>query len=83
MFQAPDLNGQQVSLKLHHDGHLGSFEGSSGTAIFPDHFYVIPLFPAFDGFVQKWFLNLLKSKIMSTMMMDGIVLCQYCHRKIV
>nr|XP_027122367.1 mediator-associated protein 2-like [Coffea arabica] len=47
--QAPDLNGQQVSLKLHHDGHLGSFEGSSGTAIFPDHFYVIPLFPAFDG----------------------------------
>ncbi|KAL3528301.1 hypothetical protein ACH5RR_007623 [Cinchona calisaya] len=28
--QAPDFNGQQVSLKLHHDGHLGSFEGSSG-----------------------------------------------------
>ncbi|XP_027125796.1 mediator-associated protein 2-like [Coffea arabica] len=28
--QASDLNGQQVSLKLHHDGHLGSFEGSSG-----------------------------------------------------
>ncbi|XP_022850282.1 mediator-associated protein 2-like [Olea europaea var. sylvestris] len=28
--QAPDFDGQEVSLKLHHDGHLGSFEGSSG-----------------------------------------------------
>lgn len=28
--QAPDFNGQQVSLKLHRDGHLGSFQGSSG-----------------------------------------------------
>ncbi|CDP14889.1 unnamed protein product [Coffea canephora] len=28
--QTSDLNGQQVSLKFHHDGHLGSFEGSSG-----------------------------------------------------
>ncbi|KAL2519993.1 Mediator-associated protein 2 [Forsythia ovata] len=28
--QAPDFDGQEVSLKLHHDGCLGSFEGSSG-----------------------------------------------------
>lgn len=28
--QAPDFDGKEVTLKLHHDGHLGSFEGSSG-----------------------------------------------------
>ncbi|CAI9787050.1 unnamed protein product [Fraxinus pennsylvanica] len=28
--QASDFDGQEVSLKLHHDGHLGNFEGSSG-----------------------------------------------------
>ncbi|KAK4343186.1 hypothetical protein RND71_039002 [Anisodus tanguticus] len=28
--QHPDLNGQEVSLKLHHDGNMGSFEDSSG-----------------------------------------------------
>lgn len=28
--QPPDFDGQEVTLKLHHDGHLGSFEGSSG-----------------------------------------------------
>ncbi|KAK1395445.1 Mediator-associated protein 2 [Heracleum sosnowskyi] len=28
--QRPDFDGQEVRLKLHHDGHLGSFEGSSG-----------------------------------------------------
>ncbi|XP_031384617.1 mediator-associated protein 2 isoform X1 [Punica granatum] len=26
----PDFNGQEVTLKLNHDGKLGSFEGSSG-----------------------------------------------------
>ncbi|WOH16273.1 hypothetical protein DCAR_0935823 [Daucus carota subsp. sativus] len=30
--QAPDFDGKEVTLKLHHDGHLGSFEGSSGKA---------------------------------------------------
>lgn len=29
MLQSSDFDGQ-VSLKLHHDGHLGSFESSSG-----------------------------------------------------
>ncbi|KAL8099981.1 mediator-associated protein 2 [Apium graveolens] len=28
--QTPDFDGQEVTLKLHHDGHLGSFESSSG-----------------------------------------------------
>ncbi|XP_049408227.1 mediator-associated protein 2 [Solanum stenotomum] len=28
--QHPGLDGQEVSLKLHHDGHMGSFEDSSG-----------------------------------------------------
>lgn len=28
--QAPDFDGQELSLKLHHNGLLGSFEGSSG-----------------------------------------------------
>ncbi|XP_052187274.1 mediator-associated protein 2 [Diospyros lotus] len=28
--QAPDFDGQEISLKLHRDGQLGSFEGSSG-----------------------------------------------------
>ncbi|CAI9767954.1 unnamed protein product [Fraxinus pennsylvanica] len=28
--RASDFDGQEVSLKLHHDGHLGNFEGSSG-----------------------------------------------------
>ncbi|XP_028057581.1 mediator-associated protein 2-like isoform X2 [Camellia sinensis] len=28
--QAPGFDGQELSLKLHHDGLLGSFEGSSG-----------------------------------------------------
>ncbi|KAF8408517.1 hypothetical protein HHK36_007673 [Tetracentron sinense] len=28
--QAPDFNGQELSLKLHRDGQLGSFEGLSG-----------------------------------------------------
>ncbi|PSR84601.1 Mediator-associated protein [Actinidia chinensis var. chinensis] len=28
--QAPDFDGQELSLKLHRDGLLGSFEGSSG-----------------------------------------------------
>lgn len=28
--QPPDFDGQEVTLKLHRDGHLGSFEGSSG-----------------------------------------------------
>ncbi|CAA3003814.1 Hypothetical predicted protein [Olea europaea subsp. europaea] len=28
--KSPDFDGQELSLKLHHDGHLGSFEGSSG-----------------------------------------------------
>ncbi|CAI9754383.1 unnamed protein product [Fraxinus pennsylvanica] len=28
--QAPDFDGQELSLKLHRDGHLGSFDGSSG-----------------------------------------------------
>lgn len=28
--QPPDFDGQEVTLKLHHEGHLGSFEGSSG-----------------------------------------------------
>lgn len=28
--QHPGLDGQEVSLKLHHDGHIGSFEDSSG-----------------------------------------------------
>ncbi|OVA10592.1 hypothetical protein BVC80_8969g22 [Macleaya cordata] len=28
--QPPDFDGQEVSLKLHHDGQLGSFESSSG-----------------------------------------------------
>ncbi|KAL6969187.1 hypothetical protein U1Q18_028910 [Sarracenia purpurea var. burkii] len=28
--QAPDFDGQELSLKLHHNGMLGSFEGSSG-----------------------------------------------------
>lgn len=28
--QQPGLDGQEVTLKLHHDGHLGSFEDSSG-----------------------------------------------------
>ncbi|CAA3003816.1 Hypothetical predicted protein [Olea europaea subsp. europaea] len=27
--QSPDFDGQELSLKLHHDGHLGSFEGKS------------------------------------------------------
>ncbi|XAR48254.1 hypothetical protein NMG60_11031011 [Bertholletia excelsa] len=30
--QAPDFDGQELSLKLHRDGLLGSFEGSSGKA---------------------------------------------------
>ncbi|XP_022139366.1 mediator-associated protein 2 [Momordica charantia] len=28
--QPPDFDGQEFSLQLHHDGHLGSFQGSSG-----------------------------------------------------
>lgn len=28
--QHPDFDGREVSLKLHHDGHMGSFEDSSG-----------------------------------------------------
>ncbi|KAG6591938.1 Mediator-associated protein 2, partial [Cucurbita argyrosperma subsp. sororia] len=28
--QAPDFDGQELSLQLHPDGHLGSFNGSSG-----------------------------------------------------
>ncbi|WMV07236.1 hypothetical protein MTR67_000621 [Solanum verrucosum] len=28
--QHPGLDGQEISLKLHHDGHMGSFEDSSG-----------------------------------------------------
>ncbi|XP_043711639.1 amino acid permease 6-like [Telopea speciosissima] len=28
--QPPDFDGEEVSLKLHNDGHLGSFESSSG-----------------------------------------------------
>uniref|UniRef100_A0A3Q7HXM2 Mediator-associated protein 2 n=1 Tax=Solanum lycopersicum TaxID=4081 RepID=A0A3Q7HXM2_SOLLC len=30
LLQHPGLDGQEVSLKLHHDGHIGSFEDSSG-----------------------------------------------------
>ncbi|KAG5520504.1 hypothetical protein RHGRI_033176 [Rhododendron griersonianum] len=30
MNQAPDFDGQELTLKLHRDGLLGSFEGSSG-----------------------------------------------------
>ncbi|EXC34532.1 hypothetical protein L484_019131 [Morus notabilis] len=28
--QNPDFDGQELTLKLHHDGNLGSFKGSSG-----------------------------------------------------
>lgn len=30
LLQNPDFDGQEVSLKLHRDGRLASFEGSSG-----------------------------------------------------
>lgn len=30
VLQLPGLDGQELSLKLHHDGQLGSFEDSSG-----------------------------------------------------
>lgn len=28
--QSPDFDGQEITLKLHHDGEIGSFKGSSG-----------------------------------------------------
>lgn len=39
--QHPDFDGQELSLKLHQDGQLGKFEGSSGKYKSLCHDYII------------------------------------------
>lgn len=38
--QHPGLDGQEVSLKLHHDGCMGSFEDSSGKYSLKNNIYI-------------------------------------------
>lgn len=40
LLQHPGLDGQEVSLKLHHDGHMGSFEDSSGKYSLKNNVYI-------------------------------------------
>ena len=44
LLQHPGLDGQEVSLKLHHDGHMGSFEDSSGKFSHKNNIYIFTSF---------------------------------------